>query len=285
MKRAGRSGRTQAYGQTQALGRTQAFVKKQRYYRTAALLGPKEQFVAYRAESHPIRIPLKAVLVLAAIVGLGLWVALGNAWYLLWDDLSVTGIYSPDMKQQVKLVSDLLGWHRFMLHPAEAEAAIATAMPQLVDVKVTCGLFPTKCQIALAERIPALVWEEGSTKYWVDREGNFFPAQGERPDLPVLRGIRPIEGGAHSIDSIQQGVAALSVLGVPADQLEYAPDHGLIWTDPAGRRVAFGVGPDMAPRWQMYQVLLDDFAANGISPQVVDVRFSGGATYSLERSW
>ncbi len=85
--------------------------------------------------------------------------------------------------------------------------------------------------------------------------------------------------------SVQQGLAALATLGIPTTALEYTPERGLIWTDPEGRRVAFGAGSDMAARWQMYQVLVEHLAAQGITPQVLDVRFPGAATYSLDRSW
>ena len=85
--------------------------------------------------------------------------------------------------------------------------------------------------------------------------------------------------------SVQQGLAALTTLGIPTAALEYTPERGLIWTDPEGRRVAFGVGSDMASRWQMYQILVEHLAAQGITPQVLDVRFPGTATYSLDRSW
>jgi hypothetical protein len=312
--------------------RTRKAGRSQRYYRTAALLGPQERPMAvqapatrrgptkrtpaarrpsqaasapaarqataggrthyqYVAEAHLPRrartlvIPWRWVTPLLVLVALGLWVAFGNAWYLMWDDLKVTGVFAPELRREVKIASDLLGWHSLMLHPEEAEAAVAAVVPQAMSVNITCRTIPASCEIAIMERVPILVWMDGATAYWVDREGVFYQAQGQRPDLPVIRGTRPIEDGPHSLASIQQGITALGVLGVPQDQLEYAPQQGLIWTDPEGRRVAFGVGADMAERWQTYEALVGNLAARGISPQVVDVRFPDGATYSLQRSW
>jgi hypothetical protein len=259
--------------------------QKRRYYRTAALLGPPNSHVALRAQPRPFKVPWHVLVPALVFLGLGLWMALGDAWYLMWDDLQVTGIYSPEMEREVKLASDLLGWHLLHLRPEAAEEAILARMPEFAGVDVTCGIIPTSCEVVITERVPVLVWQSGEAKYWVDRTGYVYPARGERPDLPVVRGTLPVEGGAHSMASIQQGLAALATLGVPTAGLEYSPERGLIWSDPAGRRVAFGVGSDMAPRWEMYQVLVEHLAAEGITPQVVDVRFPGAATYSLDRSW
>ena len=266
--------------------------QKRRYYRTAALLGPQDAHVypqgrrSVRAEARSLQIPWRLLVPTLILVGFGAWMALGDVWYLMWDDLTVTGIFSAQREREVKVASDLLGWHRFHLHPAAAEVAILAQIPEFAAVDVSCGLIPTSCEIVVTERVPVLVWQaEGGAKYWVDREGYVYPARSERPDLPVVRGSLPADGGAHSMVSIQQGLAALATLGVPTSALEYLPERGLIWTDPAGRRVAFGAGADMAPRWQMYQVLVEHLALQGITPQVVDVRFSGAATYSLDRAW
>jgi hypothetical protein len=90
---------------------------------------------------------------------------------------------------------------------------------------------------------------------------------------------------ARMFGAVQEGIAALAELGLPTDSLEYNPQRGLIWVDGEGRRVAFGVGPDMADRWQMYEALIAHLDAEGIFPWTVDVRFPDGITYSLERSW
>ncbi len=259
--------------------------QKRRYYRTAALLGPQDAHVAFRAEPRSLKVPWRLLLPALAVVGLGAWMALGDVWYLMWDDLEVTGIFSTQMEREVKVASDLLGWHLIHLRPAAAEEAILARMPEFAAVDVSCGLIPTSCEIVITERVPVLVWQAAEAKYWVDREGYVFTARAERPDLPVVQGSLPAEGGAHSMAAIQQGLAALATVGVPTAALEYTPERGLIWTDPEGRRVAFGAGSDMASRWQMYQVLIEHLTAQGITPKAVDVRFPGAATYSLDRSW
>jgi hypothetical protein len=236
------------------------------------------------------------------------------------------------LKREVLLTSDLLWWHRFSLKPREAEARLLAEMPGLKDATVTCALFPTACEIVVTEREPALVWIDGADIYWIDDDGVVFTAQGQRPQLPVVRGPLPdveapevsedviaAEIAAEAVEmtdeaaaeaiaaavaeaeaeaaaaaaaelarmfgAVQEGIAALAELGLPTDSLEYNPQRGLIWVDGEGRRVAFGVGPDMAARWQMYEALIAHLDSEGIFPWTVDVRFPGGITYSLERSW
>jgi hypothetical protein len=87
------------------------------------------------------------------------------------------------------------------------------------------------------------------------------------------------------IMEVMEGVAALAELGLPAAGLEYNAQRGLIWVDSEGRRIAFGVGSDMRTRWRVYELLTDQLKAQGIFPWTMDVRFPGGVTYSLERSW
>jgi cell division septal protein FtsQ len=246
--------------------------------------------VAYRrARPKALRIPWRLIVPLLVVLGIALWMVLGNAWFLMPDTLSVQGASSPQMKKDVMIASDLLGWHRFMLKPRQAEARIMEALPQLEAATVTCALFPTSCEVAIAERVPVLVWIDGTDIHWVDRHGVVFPAEGQgpgqRPNLPIVRGPLPDVDDTRAFSAVQQGIAALDELGLPTDSLEYNPQRGLIWVDAEGRRIAFGVGPNMTARWQAYEALIAHLESKGVFPWTVDVRFPGGITYSLERSW
>ncbi len=96
-----------------------------------------------RAQPRSLQVPWRLLVPALALLGFGLWMALGDAWYLMWDDLKVTGIFSPQMEREVKLASDLLGWHLFHLRPEAAEEVILTQIPEFAAVDVTCGLIPT----------------------------------------------------------------------------------------------------------------------------------------------
>jgi hypothetical protein len=291
--------------------------KKRRYYRTAALLGPTEQQVPVRRRtararaartgsaagrsagqrnagargartrtSMPaIRIPWKMVLSAVALVVAVLWVVLGDPWYLMWEDLTVTGNSYPQLEQMMKVTTDLLGYHRFRLQPREAEQLLGDALPHVADVDIQCDIFPTSCEIKIKERVPVLIWVEGTTAYWVDDTGVAFPALLERPDLPVIRGALPEPDSPYTLAAILQGITALGELGIPLSELECTRERGLVWMDPEGRRVTFGAGTGMSERWQTYQLLVGHFAGTGIPVQHLDVRFRDGITYTSGRSW
>jgi hypothetical protein len=78
----------------------------------------------------------------------------------------------------------------------------------------------------------------------------------------------------------------LEALGISSEEITYHPQRGLVWIDPRGSRIAFGVGADMMEkRWYVLQALLANLDARGIFPMTVDVRFPSAPTYSLEKSW
>jgi cell division septal protein FtsQ len=262
--------------------------KKQRYYRTAALLGPQEQHIAFRPTSRPIEIPWRVVAVLGVVAAIVLWLNLDTAWFLMWEDMTVKGVTSYEVIEEIKYASDILGYHRFFLHPEDAVEPILTAMPQFRDVQVACGFFPTKCTVAVTPRTPILIWvADGADggRYWVDATGVFFAPQGDRPDLPVIAGPAPEEVSVATLTSIYQGVQALGALGIAVNDLTYSPRMGLVWTDPQGCRVAFGVGTEMTSRWEAYQTVIGHCAARGVVPRAIDARFPDGPSYFLETAW
>jgi cell division septal protein FtsQ len=225
------------------------------------------------------------VIPLLAVIGLGLWVGLSDAWFLLPENLTVAGAPTRQLKIDAMVASDLLWWHRLGLKPAPAEQAVVDQVVEFTDAEIRCAIFPAKCTISVTMREPVFAWVEGAKTYWVDSTGVVFDAWDQRADLPVIRGPLPERADPHSIMEVMQGVAALAELGLPADELEYSAERGLIWSDPEGRRIAFGVGSDMRIRWRVYELLSDELEAQGIFPWTMDVRFPGGVTYSLERSW
>ncbi len=266
--------------------------KKQRnYYRTTALLGAQPQVAAKkrktrRSMQRSLReFPWKRVAPLLAILALALWVWLDNRWYVMGEDLEVANASSNTLAYDVALASDLLGWHAFWLDTDAATEQILAAAPGVTSAEVACRRFPAQCTIHVSEREPALIWESEAGVKWVDAEGVVFAARAGGMDLPIIHGPLPaLEDGRIPAD-ILAGVEALIELGIPADRLGYLPERGLIWVDEEGRRVAFGVGPEMDARWAIYQALIADLEARKIFPWTVDVRFPNAPTYSLERVW
>ncbi|MBN2389427.1 MAG: hypothetical protein JXR84_01805 [Anaerolineae bacterium] len=291
--------------------------KEQRpYYRTAALLGAQQQPYGGRARRSTsartadlhMDIPWKFIALFTLIGAAIIWLLVDNNWYLMGEDIRVIGASSQETAVNVALASDLLGWHGLRLRPRAAAAAITEQVPAITEAQVECNRFPAECAIRVQEREPVLNWVAESTVgsnsetsvtgiYWIDAEGVLMPANEVRTELPMVRGPLPdLEEGANSRARVAviDGVTALVALGVTADTngngLEYHPGRGLIWTDPQGRRVAFGVGANMEARWNIYLALITHLeartaAGDGVFPWTIDVRFPEGPTYSLERLW
>ncbi|TFG72948.1 MAG: hypothetical protein E4H27_01670 [Anaerolineales bacterium] len=237
--------------------------------------------------AQPFHFPWKVVIIGVLVNALAIWIFFGDPWYLLAEDVSLYGVSTVEIATEVLVASDLVGWHAFRLQPQKAAERVLAAVPGLVDVDINCTIFPASCEFYVTQRAPILAWHTASGVYWTDQEGRVFPAVSDRPDLPFVTGPLPAETSQYTatIRATQQGVVSLIALGVPADAFEFNQQRGLIWNDPDGRRIAFGVGPEMQMRWQVYHELVEHLEAEGIFPYVIDVRFPGGVTYSLERSW
>jgi len=227
----------------------------------------------------------KIIVPLLLILGMALWVLVDNRWYLMGENLQVIGTTSNSLAKEAALASDLLGWHGFLLRPGAAGDLILEKVPGVLAAQATCQRFPASCVIEIEERTPHLAWITDAGTYWVDRNGTLFMALQERADLPTVRGPLPLEDGEEVPAAVMEGLAALAELPISTSALEYDTQHGFIWTDPEGRRVAFGDGPEMPMRWQMYQALVAHLDESGVFPWTVDVRFPTGPTYSLNRSW
>ncbi len=264
---------------------------KRNYQRTAALLGAQPHMQSTRTLRRAAlpRIGWKVLLPLILAAAVAGWLFMDNRWYLMGEHLQVFGASSTELAREAALASDLLGWHGLLLRPQEAQDLVLEHVVGVTSAEVTCQRFPATCMISITERAPALVWQTDTVAYCADKDGVLFPAPADQAGLlaglPAVHGPLPgaVEDGIGQ--EIFQGVEALGKVGVPVNTLEYHPQRGLIWVDPEGRRVAFGVGPDMALRWQVYTALVAHLEAKGVFPWSVDVRFGNGATYSMERAW
>ena len=282
------------------------------YYRTAALLGAQQQpyggrprrsyAPSSRTANVPLAIPWKFIALCTLIGAAVLWLLVDNNWYLMGENIRVIGASSHETAVDVAMASDLLGWHGLRLRPRAATAAITEQVPAITEAQVECNRFPAECVIRVQEREPVLNWVAENAVgtggvYWIDAEGVLMPANEVRAGLPIVRGPLPnLEEGAnsHALVAVLDGVTALAALGITANAegngLEYHLERGLIWNDPEGRRVAFGVGASMEARWNIYVALIAHLeartaAGDGIFPWTIDVRFPEGPTYSLERLW
>lgn len=257
--------------------------KKHVYYRTTALLGAQQR--AYTRTLPSIHIPAKLLALFVVVIGVALWLWLDNRWYLTGENIQISGTNSSATAMDIAVASDLMGWHGLRLRPHAAAAMIVEKVPAVTDAHVACTRFPASCTIHVVERVPVLNWVTEGATYWIDDTGTRFPAEEIRPDLPTIHGPMLNKRDSQTLLPVVQGAKALIAIGIAPDKLEYNVERGLIWTDPEGRRVAFGTGPDMEPRWHIYEALIKHLEARNVFPWSIDVRFPDGPTYSLERSW
>lgn len=256
---------------------------KREYHRTAALLGAQPRAAHRRRARSGVRIPWRWVALVVVVAGFVLWLWLDPRWYVDASRLQIGGTASLDTARDVALAADVLTLHRFWIRPQQVVSQVVHTVPGVTDVRVKCQIYPADCLLSIDEREAVLHWQVDGQLLAVDAEGVVFPAIDPAADLPVMHG--PLPQTERVPGDVLAGIEALLSHGVPAEELTYHPERGLVWNSPEGTRVAFGLGADMGPRWRMYQALRADLNGRGIHPRTVDVRFPEAVTYSLEGSW
>jgi hypothetical protein len=169
----------------------------------------------------------------------------------------------------------VVGGNVFLVSPAAAAAEIVRKIPAVRSAAVNVD-FDGKVTIAVVERDPILLWEQGGVSYWVDAGGVFFPALAERSDLVRLtvrdRGPEITFDGAADIDPrVVVQTLELTVALPSGTQLIYDGEHGLGMMDPAGWMVYFGSSGDIPQKLDVYRRLIDSLTGRGIRPGMVSV--------------
>ena len=67
------------------------------------------------------------------------------------------------------------------------------------------------------------------------------------------------------------GALQLKALRPNIDRLFFRPSGGLSYQDGRGWRVYFGSGTDMVQKLAVYETIVDELLANGLTPQYVSV--------------
>lgn len=266
--------------------------KYRRYSRTAALLSVQPMSMAARPRRRgsraltltlPWRRLWPVALALALLIGVMVWMRVDTHWYVTTERLTLYGTRGA-VAQAVIQASGLLQEHGTHL---DVEAAAQRIMEQVSAVReahVICQAYPANCEIRVVERKPIAVWETGQAVMWIDSDGIAFTPWGEAGDLPRLRGPLP-KTPELTLQAVKGAQALLQFTG-PVEALEYHPQRGLVWNDPQGHRVAFGLDAGRMPaRWSVYQQMLAVFETRRIFPWNLDVRIPEAPTYAMDRSW
>lgn len=183
--------------------------------------------------------------------------------------------------EEVFAQSGVAAYHVLWIDPPVVAKRV-NASPSLESAEVIVQ-WPARVVILVEEREPAIVWEQGGTRYWVDAEGHLMLLRQELPELvPVVNEGEGIpfrcpgpacpEDGSVAIDpEVVIATQQLKTLRNNIEMLYYDPTHGLSYQDGRGWRGYFGVGDDMEFRLAVYETLVDDLVTRGIQPRYIDV--------------
>jgi cell division septal protein FtsQ len=174
------------------------------------------------------------------------------------DTIAVGGerYLSPE---QVFEATDIANHNLFWLDSQEIEARLESN-PSIAEARVHVDWPPDMISIYITERDPALVWEQGGFRVWVDVNGIVMYQRDERDDL--LRIVYPDEnadllGVGSVIDrDIVAGALQLKAKLPRIKVLLYDPVKGLGLREEGNWRVWFGIGTNMEEKLEIYNNIL-----------------------------
>ncbi len=213
--------------------------------------------------------------------------------------IPVDGVVSIPAAEVVE-ASQLAGVHIFATDPKEAAENIM-ALPGITAASVKVA-WPNRVAIAVKEDTPIAIWQDGRNQYWVTKDGSLIPAR------TTAVGLLTIEAELTEAEQLQQELAAeaaaaaetvtenetgaatappaptpflprealvgalqLRQLRPNIDRLYFRPGNGLSYQDGRGWRVYFGTGNDMEQKLVVYETIVEELLAQGITPVYISV--------------
>ncbi len=195
--------------------------------------------------------------------------------------------------------SDLGGMHIFAANPAKAAEAIAE-VPGVVSASVELK-WPNLVNIHIVEDSPVAIWVEGEHQYWITQEGGFIPARSaalgllriesemtkaeavtavlteSSEETDVENGLEPAEPATPAAQAqfvpqdVLFGALQLQQLRPNIEKLSFEPGSGLSYEDGRGWTAYFGSGDDMAQKLVVYEKIVEELTAQGITPVYISV--------------
>jgi hypothetical protein len=136
------------------------------------------------------------------------------------------------------------------------------------------------------------VWQEGEAQFWVTGNGRLIPIRATVPGLLTIESEMPLveesivpEGETVEADEaielqanlafipqdVLAGAEQLRELRPNIEKLYYRGDSGLSYQDGRGWRVYFGSGTDMNQKLVIYETIVEELLARGLTPQYISV--------------
>ncbi len=186
------------------------------------------------------------------------------------DSIAVGGQnYIP--REEIFKDSGLVNKHLFWVDPEEVEAQLEESSA-IADAQVYLGWPPNMVSIVITEREPALVWQEGEIRVWVDVNGTIMFQREARSDLLLIKNTdedyhfdptqpldREIIAGALQLKSMYPNI----------ESLNYNRRKGLGYEDGRNWMVWFGVGTNMEIKAKVYDKIVIE--NTGVAFREIDV--------------
>lgn len=177
------------------------------------------------------------------------------------DSIAVGGVNYLS-REEVFRFSGVSQKHIFWVSEEEVKEQLE-ANNNIAVAEVQVGWPPDMVQIVVRERDPAIIWEQGDNRVWLDINGLVMFQREDRPDL--LRVVydpnepAPEEplGATSRVDTeVVHGALLLKSRMQNIDVLLYNPKKGLGWRDPRGWMVWFGTGSNMDVKSRVYEAIV-----------------------------
>lgn len=259
---------------------------------------PKNARRRRRRNQSRVRVPLaslRQILLSPRWLSLGLLALSIYAMTLIGLDenfyltaIPVEGVISVPATEVVQ-ASNLAGSHIFSADPGAAAQKIMDNVPGIISATVTLN-WPNLVQIKVTEDSPIAIWIEGSNQFWVTRTGRLIPARSESLGLLLIQSEVETANSTESeaVDGetavttinpnmrfvphdVLAGALELKQLRPNIDRLFYRPSSGLSYQDGRGWRVFFGTGTNMTQKLVVYEAIVEELTAQGLTPQYVSV--------------
>jgi len=191
---------------------------------------------------------------------------------------------------EISLKTGILGEPIFKAVPAQIEANLRTAYPDLSSVQVSARL-PNRIVVEVVERTPLIAWFQNGAITWIDTEGMAFMPHGEvsglvqvasngSPTDVVYDPSLPVYEQIFINPDMVQAILNLAPYVPDGMLLIYDPEYGIGWQDPRGWDVQIGHDTqDLPLKLTIYQAMVERFINQGIQPTLISMEYLDAPFY------
>jgi cell division septal protein FtsQ len=235
--------------------------------------------VRNKSRAHAAVASRLAGLIVAVILAAGLAVAFASDSCYVYE-ISVQGnsLVAPE---EIFDRTQLEGYSVFFIDPRVAEDRIE-ALPDVLGATVTLSL-PNHMAVLVQERQARVVWQSGENRYGVDDEGQVISLR-DQPEPGIV--IADVDSAAiqlgdsvdlQTVEAVERYVDLLPGVSV----FEHSAQKGIGYKDERGWQVHLGDGEDAALKVAIVQALAGQLSSQGVTVEVIDVRFPESPLYRL----